>query len=313
MLKVTSKIWAERTFGKEYAEEIAEIETIYYKLAASGKPEHIDKIKFTQEEINKRLAAYQGIAQKAEDLESRIPKRLQDAYFELILYPVLGAANMNEKIFYAQMGDSVRSIKAFDEIKKLTDIYNEKIAGGKWNGIMSMSPRNLPVFGMPEIKNKNLNSDASGDTLEPIKTISVNELKFDSTRMHLIPGLGVDGVSLSWTKFNIPSYNEEKIDNAPTASIKFDLPEGKRIIKIVCVPTHAVYEGRALRTAISLGENPPIIVNINTPSKTDEWSKNVLRGYSTAKAEFILKKKGMLNLKLSLLDPGLAICKVIIY
>ncbi len=307
------KQWVERTFGKEYAEEIAEIETIYYKLAASGKPEHIDKIKFTQEEINKRLTVYQDIAQKAEDLESRIPKHLQDAYFELILYPVLGAANMNEKIFYAQMGDSVRSIKAFDEIRKLTDIYNEKIADGKWNGIMSMSPRNLPVFCMPEIKNKNLNSDANGNTLEPIKTISVNELKFDSTRMHFIPGLGVDGISLSWTKFNIPSYSEEKIDNAPTASIKLDLPEGKRIIKIVCVPTHEVYEGRALRTAISLGENPPLIVNINTPSKTDEWSKNVLRGYSSAKAEFILKKKGMFNLKLSLLDPGLAICKVTIY
>ncbi len=66
--------------------------------------------------------------EKAEDLESRIPKRLQDAYFELILYPVLGAANMNEKIFYAQMGDQLGQLKhAYDEIKKLTDIYNEKI------------------------------------------------------------------------------------------------------------------------------------------------------------------------------------------
>ena len=305
--------WAGKTFGKEYAKEIAEIKTVYYKLAATSKPEHINKINFSEKEINKRLAAYQGIAQKAEDLKSRIPKHLQDAYFELILYPVLGAVNMNEKIFYAQMGDSVKSINAFDEIRKLTGIYNEKIAGGKWSGIMSMNPRNRPVFGMPEIKNNNSKSDSSSRSIEPIRTISVSELKFDSNRMHLISGLGVDGGSLSWNMFNLPSYNEKDIHEAPTASIKLDLPKGKRIIKLLCVPTHAVYEGRSLRTAISIGDNPSDIVDVNTPAGTETWSKNVIRGYSSAKTEFIMNKKETINLKLSLLDPGIAICKIIIY
>jgi hypothetical protein len=131
--------------------------------------------------------------------------------------------------------------------------------------------------------------------------------------MHLIPGLGFDGVSLSWIKFNSPGYSEEKINSAPSASIKLDLPEGKCIIKLFCLPTHAVYEGRTLRTAIKLGDNPPKIVDVNIPSKTEEWSKNVIRGYSSAKTEFIVKKNGIVNLKFSLLDPGLAISKIIIY
>ena len=305
--------WAERTFGKEYAKQIAEIKAVYYSLAASGKPEHINKIKFSQNEINKRLAAYQDIAQKAENLKERIPKRLQDAYFELILYPVLGAAYINEKIFYAQMGDSGKSINAYNAIKKLTDIYNEKIATGKWNDMMSMNPRNRPVFGKPIIERKNSKSNSNSNQLKPIKTISVSELTFDSTRLQLIPGLGVDGVSLSWIKFNSSGYNEKKIESAPTASIKLDLPEGKRIVKLVCVPTHAVYERRELRTAIRLADNPPEIVDVNTPSKTEEWSKNVILGYSSAETEFNIKEKGVVNLKLSLLDPGLAISKVIIY
>ncbi len=307
------KKWAESTFGKKYANEIAEIKKVYYRLAASGKPEHLDNIEFSDKEFKSRVKEYKDIAQKAEVLKNLIPKHLQDAYFELILYPVLGAASMNEKYFYAQRGEADKSIHAYNEIKKLTGIYNEKIAGGKWNGIMSMSPRNRPVFGMPEIKDKNLESDSTVKPLKQIRTISVNELTFDSTKLHIIPGLGVDGESLSWIKFNSPGYSEEKIDKAPSASIKLDLPEGKRIIKLVCIPTHAVYEGRALRTAISLGENPPEIVDVNTPSKTEEWSKNVIRGYSSAKTEFIIKKNGLVNLKLLLLDPGLAISKIIIY
>jgi hypothetical protein len=305
--------WAEKTFGKDYAKEIAEIKIVYYKLAASGKPEHIDKIEFSDKEINARLTAYRDITRKAEDLKERIPKRLQDAYFQLILYPVFGAAYMNEKHFYAQLQDAGKSKQAYDEIRKLTDIYNEEIAGSKWNGIMNMSPRNRPVFGMPEIKIQNAKPDSSGKLLKPIRTVSVSELTFDSTQLHLLPGLGVDGVSLSWTKFDIPGYGAEKTNNAPSASIKLELPKGRRIIELICIPTHAIYEGYALRTKICLGDNPPRIVDVNTPSKTEIWSKNVIRGYSSAKAEFILKEKDMIDLQLSLLDPGLAISKILIY
>lgn len=305
--------WAAGIFGNDYTKEIAEIKTVYYRLAVSGKPEHIDKIEFSEKEINIRLMAYKDIARKAEYLKERIPKHLQDAYFQLILYPVLGATYMNEKHFYAQMGEAVKAKQAYDKIKKLTNIYNEKIAGGKWNGIMDMSPRNRQVFGMPEIKNQNTNSVSSGRLLQPIRTISVGELTFDSTKLHLIPGLGIDGVSLSWIKFNSSSYSEEKIDNAPSASIKLELPEGKHIVELICVPTHAVYERRTLRTAIRLGDNPSAIIDVNTSTGTEAWGKNVIRGYSSAKTEFILKEKGMIDLKLSLLDPGLAISKILIY
>ena len=94
---------------------------------------------------------------------------------------------------------------------------------------------------------------------------------------------------------------------------KLKLPKGRRTIELICVPTHAVYNGRALRTAIRLGDSPPAIVDVDTPSGTETWSKNVVRGYSSARAVFILKEEGMVNLKLSLLDSGLAISKILIY
>ena len=42
-------------------------------------------------------------------------------------------------------------------------------------------------------------------------------------------------------------------------------------------------------------------------------SKNVIRGYSSAKTEFILKEKGVADLKLSLLDADLAISRILVY
>lgn len=305
--------WAKRTFGEDYAKEISEIKTIYYKLAASGKPEHINKIEFSEDEINYRLSQYSEIVHKTKDLKTRIPEHLQDAYFQLILYPVLSAAYMNEKHFYAKRGDAEKSIKAYNEIRKLTEIYNNKIAGGKWNGIMSMNPRNRPVFDMPEIKNENQNFSSSNKQLKPIKSISVNELTFDKNKLCLLSGLGVDGVGLSWIKFDNPSYNNENIKNAPNASIKLELPEGRRIIELICLPTHAINKERSLRVEICLNNNRLAIIDFSTNSVTEKWSKNVIRGYSSAKTEFDLKKKSMVDLQLSLLDPGLVISKIIIY
>ncbi|MGK9477827.1 glycosyl hydrolase 115 family protein [Melioribacter sp. OK-6-Me] len=305
--------WASKTFGKEYAKEIAEIKTLYYRLAASGKPEHLDKIDFTENEVKERLATYQKIARKARSLKEIIPERLQNAYFELILYPILSAAYMNEKIFYARMGDYQKASRAYNEIKKLTDIYNTKIANGKWNGMISMNPRNRPVFNAPDSMNNFYKSVSKDNRLKPIKIIYVRELKFDTTKLCLLPGLGIDGESLSWKNFTGPIYDEGNALDAPTASIQLQLPSGKHIIELICLPTHSVNETRGLRTAISIDNRLIDIIDVNTISGTAEWSLNVLRGFASARTEFNLNVNSMVKLQLSLLDPGLSISRIIIY
>ena len=154
--------WAAETFGPEYAEQIAKIKSEYYLLAQSGKPEHLDLITFTRDEAQQRLEAYQKIAKEAAELGHKMPDRLKDAYFQLILYPTLCACRMNEKFLYAAMSVSPKPDEtsapadyaqkaqfAYSEIQRLTKIYNAEIAGGKWNKIMDWKPRNRPVFQMP--------------------------------------------------------------------------------------------------------------------------------------------------------------------
>lgn len=335
-----TQAWAERTFGKEVAEEIAFIQNEYYRLAAAGKPEHVDKVAFSVGEttlsnhanlsktprppqepprvdgvafsdtaIKQRLTDYQRIVQKAEALKTQIPERLQDAYFQLILYPVCGAALMNEKHLYARMGDGKRAAAAYKEIQRLTEYYNQGMSGGKWNGMMDWRPRDRKVFDMPAI-----NTEAGGaPQAEPLAVVSVDELTLRSEDLYIIPGLGIDGRSLSRTDVTGSSYSTNDVRLAPQASVELKLPVGHRRVLVRCMPGHAIHEGRGLRVAVSLGYSAPVIQNVDLPAYSDAFNKSVLCGYSVAEAEFDLKTNGSCTLRLALLDPGLAISRIVFY
>ncbi|MDD3079295.1 MAG: glycosyl hydrolase 115 family protein [Paludibacter sp.] len=131
--------WADETFGEAYANDITNIKSIYYRLGHEAKPKHTGMVKFSVAEQNERMKAYAEIAQEAEDLKKRIPYWLQDVYFQLIYYPVMGAKLMNDKVYLAQQslklmeqGDSAclkltsMSHDAFERIKQLTEVYNKK-------------------------------------------------------------------------------------------------------------------------------------------------------------------------------------------
>src|SRR5438045_3185189 len=53
-----SKQWAAEIFGDELKEKITAIKNEYYRLAASGKPEHINGVSFSDKEIDQRLEDY---------------------------------------------------------------------------------------------------------------------------------------------------------------------------------------------------------------------------------------------------------------
>lgn len=153
------KAFAEREFGQELSSEIAEVLSEYFRLSAEMKPEHMagtrveesDKAywnqvhpilgDWTKDRIAKRVESYQLLSDKVEALYSSIPSNRKDAFFQLVKYPVQGAAQMNFKYLCTD-----RCEEAYDSIQSLSYIYNNVCARGKWNGIMDASPRNLPVF-----------------------------------------------------------------------------------------------------------------------------------------------------------------------
>jgi len=167
--------WAGRQFGADHGAEIAQIKLEYYRLAWERRPEFMgwsqteptrqvratDYIRTGGEEAERRLAAYRALVRRAEALQDRLAPQLQDAYFQLVLYPVRSSASLNERILkldlaaeYARQQRPASNLyvrqarQAHAAIAADAATYNS-LANGKWAHFMDVAPRRLPVFAEP--------------------------------------------------------------------------------------------------------------------------------------------------------------------
>lgn len=318
--------WAAETFGPAFAKPIADIKAVYYRLGHEAKPEHMGMVKFTAEEASARLTAYEKIYNQAKKIGSKMPERLKDAYFELILYPVQGAYLMNQKILYARqslilaaagnqkaLDYSKKSKAAFEEIKRITKIYNEETAGGKWNGMMDYRPRKLPVFDMPEVADT-IASHPVTAAKENVSTLYLSAAAFNNkfaaagTSLQTIPGLGITGYGVTLWPFTFKPVAEKNVENASYISYNVNLSNtGEHSIKVKCLPTQGVNNGIQVRYAISVNGDHPQIVNVAPASENNIWKQNVLQGYASGTTKHQLSKSGKAEIKIYLLDPGVVI------
>ncbi|MBC7363217.1 MAG: glycosyl hydrolase 115 family protein [Candidatus Aminicenantes bacterium] len=159
--------WAARDLDPRFAEEIAQIMEEHFQLGFTRRPEHLvqfkqGKLEYSwfshthyNDEATRRLERYAKIASRAQAIYDQLPKERKDAFFELVLYPVQCAYQMNRKILfadknirYALQGRSSTREKAeqarlaASKIIELTNHYNQGLitVGGKWNHMMSWAP-----------------------------------------------------------------------------------------------------------------------------------------------------------------------------
>lgn len=166
-------------FGNEFAETITKIKTNYFQLAFERKPEFMGwsqtepttqifntayNMFSNGDEIEKRINDYQNLEAQTKTIQKQLPENLKSTFFQLVSYPVQAASNINKKflfrdkaINYAKQGRKsatkykTLSNEAYQNIELLTKEYNQ-ISNGKWQGMMDMKPRRLPVFDNPSIE-----------------------------------------------------------------------------------------------------------------------------------------------------------------
>ena len=148
------RYWATKTFGESVAQEIADIQNGYYQLQAGGKDAHVWFVNYTEPQIARRIQQWRVLADRVQALETQIPASLKDAYFELVAYPVRGAAMLNEyqllarrSMVEATRGDGTAALADADRVKRLfselnawTHHYNEEIQQGKWSEFFNWQP-----------------------------------------------------------------------------------------------------------------------------------------------------------------------------
>ncbi|HEX3797868.1 MAG TPA: glycosyl hydrolase 115 family protein [Verrucomicrobiae bacterium] len=149
------RLWAAREFGPEHAAEIASIVAKYTKYNGRRKPELLDANTYSvvnYNEAGKVVADFETIAERAEKIALTLPKESQNAFYELVLFPVKACAVVNELYFaaarnelYARQGrasanDEAAEVRSkFTEDTNLMNYFNHDFAGGKWDHFMDQA------------------------------------------------------------------------------------------------------------------------------------------------------------------------------
>ena len=145
--------WAEKTFGPQLAQPIAELQARYYRLQAGGKDAHVWFVPYTEQQVDRRVQEARSLASEVQLLAERVPSHLQNAFFELVAYPIRGAAMLNEyqllarrSMVLASRGDSLGAMadarrveRMFNELNGWTRQYDE-LMDGKWRHFFNWQP-----------------------------------------------------------------------------------------------------------------------------------------------------------------------------
>ncbi len=306
--------WLARTFGDQAGEKLRRVMQEHYRLAHIRKPEFMGNTReeeadpayyrtvrdlpWSERMIRERLKDYDVLVQQTTAVRDLIPQEQQAAFFELIEYPVQGAAAMNRKMLNAQLarhgkGEWGDSHAAFEEIVQLTEKYNN-LNGGKWSRIMDYKPRELPVF--DRVKEEEAENPMI-DPTEPLLTLNGADLQGN---LHVVESLGYAGKAVSIAK------GEE---------VYFDLDplEGDSVLIEVClIPTHPVQEGQ-LRFSITLNDNPVQQIAYQTKGRSEEWKMNVLRNQAIRTARFAVTADEKTRIRLVAMDEGVLLDEIKVY
>ena len=315
-----NRYWAAKTFGEAVADRISDIKQEYYRLAAGGKPEHVFDVAYTNREKDQRISDYRALAAKVDELKGSIPSELLDAYFQLIEYPVKGAANINIKTFraaqsleLAKQGERDKALayadearEAFRQITDLTSYYNKTMAGGKWDGMMSYKPRNLSQFNMPKTAtDATINGMRVEAPAEPTTTvISATAYTAKKGRFTTIDNIGVSNKGLTIWPLDMTKYSAEQ---APY--LEFDVPvkKGKNTISARVLPTFPVNTTYDMRVALSIDGQAPTVQSLKTVAMEGKWNKTVLQGFNDATIDYTAQKDMTAKVRVMLLDPGIVL------
>ena len=266
--------WLERfsasIFGEEYANETADLIAKYSKYNLLRKPEAQVPGLFNEHEMLVMSQRWQSLVERAELLRKQLPKEKQDAFYQLVYYPVVASAGVAQIYNLATMGDSLGVEVLMKKDQQLSDYYNNVLAGGKWKGMMMDNHIGYTQWSIPD---KNRNPMTLGMKIEhplnvPVSTTEIGIPAYQYSRIK-------EGKNAKW--IFLPDLGRGKgcmgIDpvmaasepDAKGASLEYDFELSSDMqqlsIALGILPTQDVYPARGLRIGIQIDDQPLQIVD----------------------------------------------------
>ncbi|MDR1610009.1 MAG: glycosyl hydrolase 115 family protein [Candidatus Symbiothrix sp.] len=264
-------------------------------------------------ELDKYLNDYEKIKNLVSETEKTVSPEKGDAFFAHIKYPVFSAAAMAAKCLEAQRARRIangqynesvweketalktacaETTGAFHEIRRLTDYYNNELAGGKWKFLMSYNPRDLYVFDVPSLTNQ-AHSDSVTVRNDDYITMNACDFTKSSSPVEIIEMLGHSMKAVNLPKGGSLTYEFETGQ------------EGEAVLRTALIPTQPNDKGD-LRFSVKIDDEEPLVISLKEPFRSEQWKINVLRGQALKTTKHHLKK-GKHRLTITALDNHVVI------
>ncbi len=349
------KGWAGRNFGAPQAEAIAGVMGEYYLLNDAVKPEHLLSAQFSMDAANdeaaRRLRRFASLVSATDALYARMPREYRDAFYELVVYPVRCSALANEKVLSTERNQLLaarnnplanayadEAERTYEGITAETKYYNTRLAGGKWNYMMSDTPHDLKVCRVPDVsrvtngaetkpatamaEGASVSGDVSkGGFVEMGGCVSMEASHFshnvgrNGAGWQVVPGLGRTGQALTVFPSTTASVTNtgDLAANAPRLEYEFETTSsGPAKVTVYCVPVHRVYPGRGARYAAAIDDGAAQMVDIESEEYSKTWGQNVLRAAALGTSTNTVASAGAHTLKLWMVDPGVPVDKIVV-
>lgn len=302
-----------REFGDELAPQLVEVMNEYYRLAWIRKPEFmgntrteesnpawriVSDLPWSESYIRNRISEYKQLEDKVNKISASIPEDKKDTWFQLVEYPVRGAAHMNFKHLYGQLArhgkaDWELSDASYDKKESMTVHYNS-MANGKWNRMMDFRPRRLAVYDrVPRV-------------------VAENYLVEDEPLLFLFNGADYHRLQGEKPVLHGLGYQRKAVSLAPNSSLiyEFDVRGTDSLsITVALVPNHPV-DGRNIRYAISLNDEKPQVLNYRTQGRSEEWKVNVLTNQATRTTVHVPVRAGKQVLRITAVDEAVMVDQI---
>lgn len=305
------KQWLSSQFGSAVAEKIYPAIREWVYLTGIRRPEHmgwnqveLDKKLYHRglspvsdtelsqtafgNELERVLSQYDAIAKTVLEAEKEIRPELKDAYFARIVYPVCASAAHATKVLEAQKArqgtqreqiaeSSEKSLAAYESVKLLTEQYNA-LNNGKWNGLMDMQPRQLPVYLAPPLPEQNAESQTK-----------FNEDSLCNSAKDCFNNATNDYISRPASSFTSCGKGAVLVDMLGHSMSAVQLPKGEAltydftcekeadaILRTALIPTQPNDNGD-IRFAVSIDGGKETVFSLKEKYRSERWKLNVLR------------------------------------
>ena len=290
--------------------------------------------------LQPRLENWRTLVRRVEQAGRKLPPEFQDAFFELVSYPVSSAALINEQALALAEFSTGRGAtnllaeaqRAQNEIERETDRYNNIIAGGKWRGIMSANPRGQVSLKISDRRQTpavispappapvNLAGGAADfverDHCVVMEAAHASEfVPGKDAGWRRISGLGYNGTAVAVFPVNVPVRATPEQIQAESPCLKFSVwlqTAGDWTVTVRALPTFSVEAGRGQRFALAWDDAPPKVVSlpVSTGERDRQWQENVLRNMAEAVVVNFIGRSGRHTLNVWMVDPGIVLDQI---